>query len=515
MYCWVENFFGSQKGYYTCLALVSLCFVAIKIAMPIIYDGSFIDEYFHSVAGTHWFEHKSFPTFRVDEAPYNRGSYVSLLSGLLNHFFGKSVFSFKLVPIAVGTLNFFLLMFLAHKTLARKSYVLLLLIIYSISPWVLFNHFYLRMYVFYELFLLLNLIIAERLLTFCKRNRKWYLLGGILVLSCLCFAQIKLSNDDGVYMPVLAAGIALAYIFIACSQQLQFRNKILNDLFTLNAFFKLAIIIISAVILYFLFNGEKKLLFLFNGNIEWTSAAEFKYSHFFFKKNYIITLFFLLSGISSLFFESKRKQMLSLVGIIMFSLHIASSLDLQITRGIFYFMPLYYLVSLISLTEIRYFSDKIFLVTLSFFIFFTTIKDYPPYFLKMPYVPSEIHYIDYDRVYSSVQKHCSDKVIVEASPSPFIASFHNVKVDYVLSETGWISKDNGYYYNDRERRFKTVFQDTPVVSDLRTVSKKDHGICLIVRKPSQRQHVYERTLRSLAQKRLPLRFANIELYINP
>lgn len=511
-----EKIFGHPKGYYILLALVSFCFVVLKFAMPIIFDGSFIDEYLHSVGGEYFFEHSKLPQYYIDQATYNRGSYVTVLSGLLSHFFSRSVFSFKLVPIAIGVMNFFLLMFLAHNTLKKKSYVLLLLIIYTISPWVIFNHFYLRMYVFYELFLLLNLTIAQVLITFCEQSKKWHLLGGVLFLLCLCAAQLQLSNDNGAYLPVLAGGIALAYIFITCSHLFQFERKnIISKICCANIFLKGAVISIFMILGYFLFSGHDKLLFLFKTKLQWTSANGLKYNYLFFKRNLTETLFFLLSGISLLALKNKKKQMMVLIGMILFAIHISSSPDLQITRGIFYFLPLYYLISLISIDKITYFSDKIFKTAIYGAFIYTTILNYPSRFTEIPYIPSEIYYIDYAKVYSSVQQHCSDKTIVEASPSPFISSYYNVNVDYVLSETGWIAREGTYYYNKKERRFKTVFNDTPVLSNLNTLSNSDNGVCLIVRNQSRGQFVSEKTLHSLSRQQKPIKFINIELYISP
>ena len=76
--------------------------------MPIVYTGSYIDEYAHILSGSELFETGHFAEIYKGEY-YNRGAYVSFLVGLFFKLFGQTLFVAKIVPAIIGIINLLLL----------------------------------------------------------------------------------------------------------------------------------------------------------------------------------------------------------------------------------------------------------------------------------------------------------------------------------------------------------------------------------------------------------------------
>ena len=88
-----------------------------------------------------------------------------------------------------------------------------------------------------------------------------------------------------------------------------------------------------------------------------------------------------------------------------------------------------------------------------------------------PHITTEVSYNEYDKVYDSVTKNCQGKLIVEAAPlSPFIAEFHGVDVDYVLSTLNNLEQDELFLYDDKTGRYNTMWRGVPVITDLKELN---------------------------------------------
>jgi hypothetical protein len=145
------RYFTENAGLLTVI-LVSIVFISIRLAMPIKFDGSYIDEYWHITSGISLFESTDYAYFYNDGEPYKRGPLMSLWVGFWLAIFGKSILVAKFAPISIGITNYFLFLYLSTKLIDRRRFQILSLLLYTFSPWCIFNHFYIRMYVVYELF---------------------------------------------------------------------------------------------------------------------------------------------------------------------------------------------------------------------------------------------------------------------------------------------------------------------------------------------------------------------------
>ena len=150
-------FFKENAGLFGVI-LVSVMFVLSRLLVPIIFNGSNIDEYWHITSGISIYDSAKYAYFYNDGGPYDRGLLMSLWVGFWMAVFGKSLLVAKLAPVSIGIFCYFLFLYLTIKLIDKRRFQILLLLLYTLSPLSIFNHTYIRMYVVYELFLLILLV---------------------------------------------------------------------------------------------------------------------------------------------------------------------------------------------------------------------------------------------------------------------------------------------------------------------------------------------------------------------
>ncbi len=512
--------FGKENFLFAILLLFMWAlFVAIKFYVALAYDGSFIDEYRHIFAGLDFISKGEFPRYYAEQAAYNRGAHISWITGLLLTTFGKSIFVAKLASIFIGVVNFVLLAILAKYTLRQKKYILLLLVIYTFSPWVIFNHFYIRFYIVYEFFLLSLLLLSQRMLVAARENRWSGVLISISMVAALNILNLIFSNDTGKHTLTLSTAMVFGYLYIFESNALTLSSskmpwRILGKILSANRILKIVALIAIAVAAYFLFDLQEKATFLLTGSLKY-GGKDGRYRDFFFHKNTLFAAFFLLSVASIWAYKSSMQRLVTLVGGMLLLLHMLSSGDLQIVRGILYFVPLFYLVSLISLSQLKYLSNNLLFVVVALGLLLTICEDYPQGFVEHPFVPHEIHPVDYKLLYDEVKQSCeSDAAIIEASPSAFIARFYDVKPDYVFVGTKH-KKSANYYYDKEQKLYRTVYGDIPIIERYEHIERLKKDVCLIVRSPSRRRFVPRAVYHKLKKTIRHETFKSMELFHIP
>ena len=505
--------------------LVSFVFVISRMAMPVKFDGSYIDEYWHITSGISIFESGKFAYFYNDGKAYARGGLMSLWVGFWVYLFGKSILVAKLAPISISIINYFLFLYLTTRLIAKRRFQLLLLLLYTLSPWVIFNHFYIRFYIVDELFLLILLVLCYQLYN-AIRDENWIrvslFLSLIILLNIISLVAI---HDQSGYMLFLASGVMLAGLFIF---ELNTEPKTNHKLFSMisgnillsNITYRTAVVFVVAALGFIVLDAGSKIEFLLNGTIEYTSQPGYKYSWFFWEKNGVITAFFVLAVATFWWKSSGFERIIIPAAGLLFLIHIAANEDLQIVRGILYFMPLYYLTAVIgvsklfAISKLRGPAEWIWYVVISSIFLVTTITNVTKEFYWGPGIKYEISYIEYAGVYDAVTKNCQGKLIVEAAPSsPFIARFYGVNVDYVLSTAENVEKDNLFVIDPDTGKYSTVWGAVPVITDIKDVKLSDKDMCLIVRVPSQKRFVPSTVQDMLQSAKKSWHFANIDLYL--
>lgn len=517
--------FSKDKVGFLAVVLISVAFIIIRLLIPIKFDGSYIDEYWHITSGVSLLETGKPAFFYNGEGGYKRGLLMSLWVGLWVTQFGKSILVAKLAPISIAIVNYFLFLFLSIKLFEKKRFQLLLLSLYTLSPWLLFNHTYIRFYVLNELFLLVLLVIGYQLYNALKeenwKNSSLFFILAIM-LNILSLATM---NDQSEYMLLIATAVMLSGLFIFEFNTVSIASQSIvstvfgNVLFSSKAYRTLLVLVV-VVTGFIVMDGNRKIEFLLNGQLQFTSQDDRKYTWLFWEKNGVISVFFVLAVITFWWKNKGFERIILSVAGILFLIHIAASEDLQIIRGILYFIPLYYVAAVIGVSKIfrisnlRDRSEWVWCVVISSIFLVTTVINVTREFYWGPEIKREINYIEYARVYEAVSDNCQDKLIIEASPSaPFVANFYDVDVDYVLSATGDTEKDSLYIVDSDTGRFKTVWGNIPVITDINYLKSLDRDICLIVRSPSKRRFIPSAVEDMLKNTVKSWNFHNIGFYL--
>lgn len=441
--------------------VIAAAFIAIKIGMILTYNGSYLDEYYHLLSGVEIFKQGHLATFTTDGA-YLRGFFTSLLTGLFLRVFGQSILIAKIVPAMLGILNFILLYLISKKVLPNRKYILLLLSIYTLNPWVIFNHFYIRFYVFYEFFLLSSILLFFKLIDAIK-NKKRVL--GYLSLIFLVNILNLLSNDLEMYLILLVNLLFSGYVLLSYTPIRKFllEKKIKYLLWGL--------LIALAIFSFFVFNGPIKVNQLVGGASGLNPQQTSTFDGFFFSLNIFFTVFLFLSIIAVKKIRSVE-GVLIVCAILLFFIHLVSGNDLQLIRVIFYFLPVYFLISIYSISKASF--SKMFFILVLIFTIFAIYNNYPTNFFNAPYVPSEIRYMD-NGVYTDATHLCSDHIILVAS-RPGIAIFYGISPTYYINTNyeipSWLNNPESKYasYNPTKNQFVEVYSKIPVLTNLSEVT---------------------------------------------
>lgn len=410
------------------LIFIVLLFIAIKIGMPLIYDGSYFDEYYHLLSGVEFFKTGHFAEIYANSY-YERGPIISILTGLFMFLFKKSIFIAKLLPATIGVINLFLFYKISKLIFEDKKYILLSLAVYTLVPWFIFNHFYIRMYVFNEFFmLLLTVIFISFFKNFdCGKKVTIHLfLSVIIALIIFLF-----SRDAGRIMLCAYALFFLTYVYFFKIQNISFKSK-LFQIYSKRTIPKILIFLII-VFVFFYIEGIYIIKDIISSSLIFTTGENFKYNNFFLSLNTIFTIFFLCSG-CFLFFKKIKlfHKFIIISSLLIFFIHYNLPNDLQLTRSIIYFLPIFYLVSIFSISKtISIYKRKIVTYVLILFIIITIYVNYPVDFLNHPYIPDEINYID-NQIYSDIIENCNDSIIITAG-YPGIAQFHGINPDFFIN----------------------------------------------------------------------------------
>jgi hypothetical protein len=457
------------------LIILSISFVLIRLCIPIFFNGSFIDEYVHILSGIDLFNYGHFPQFNVG-ITYNRGEYVSLIVGIFLKLFGNTILVAKLVPALLGIINFFLLLNILRTIGIDRKWLFLTLLIYTISPFVIFNHFYIRFYVFYEYFLLSNLLLTLLI----AQNGKKFITKNIILLILNNSFLLIFSNDPGGYFPALSSFIPLVYIyynFDKIFQNLAIKNKLLRSLL-LNKKSRIIIILSTMSTLFFLLNGPDKIARITGGILEYGSKYT-NYYIFFTNSNVVILTFFLIASLSIPFEKKHLEKIITITAGLIFFIHTNQNTGIQIIRAITYFLPLFYLVSILAISKLNF--NNIKTVFIYLLLISTIIFNYPPKFFNGPYLPFEINYVDYEKAYTFLKNQCSNSEKYAILAEPYISNFYNVHIDYTTYVIPQLLYGDPDFTKNNNGTFENFYGKIKTITDPQLLNKiRGQNVCIII-----------------------------------
>ncbi len=459
-----------EDKWHTCaIILIFAVFAIIKFSVPYFYTGSYIDEYSHIFSGIEYFESGHFAEIHRGSY-YMRGAYTSFSVGLLMNIFGQNLYVAKMLPALIGIINFILLYSIAKKMIKRKTYILLLMSIYTICPWFIFNHFYIRHYVFYEFFLLASTFLFLKLAKSISNNNIKKIIIYSIILATINSINYFLSNDLGQYMILFANLILFCYILLFELHKIELpKNNILlrqiNKILKLNLSVKL--LILAYVLVYFLFTVDisDKIHRLTVGVLSFSNPEEYKYDNLFFNLNPTYMAFFILSSIMLLKKKITEHHAVILISLALFSAHMVSSSSLQVTRAIIYFLPLFYLVSILTLSRFRL--NKLLTIIVVSLLLINIYSNYPDDFITGPRIPYEGNYLEYQNIYSFIKNNCNDGLKINLLHRPDISFFYNTETDFIpYIKSALLKKDIKYYYNSSSNKYYTVQENIEVITTM-------------------------------------------------
>lgn len=478
----IRNSPKKNKFFFLALIIIIITFLCLKIIIPFLFNGSYIDEYTHIFSAQNFLEKGHFAEIYTDEF-YQRGSlFTYLLAGIFK-IFGPSILHAKLFTGMIGLINCLLLLYLAKKILKQKS-IILLLLIYTISPWVIFGHFYIRFYILYEFFILLITIFSLHLYKNIESLNDRKIIINFIVICAINIAQFVLINDAGRFMILLYTSFILSYLYIFKIDNTLFKKSLLQFITSFSRKIKItliSLIYIMGVLAIIVLIKTDTLPFDLNAVI-YSTPDDLKYSNYFFNFNLLLSIFFIYCSVKGP--KKYRYLYLPCACMVIFNLLLPSSI--QNTRSILYLLPLFYLVSTLGaetfLNNKSVFFQGVTYLLIPASLFFA----YPKEFIRHPYLPKEVDYID-NTVYTDAKKICDGYRLLVAS-NPGIAIFFELKPDYYLNtkvtDIEWLktNPDARLFKPSDDSLYIETYSKIPVLSDiqdLQTFFQQNEKICLI------------------------------------
>ena len=269
-----------------------------------------------------------------------------------------------------------------------------------------------------------------------------------------------------------------------------FDSKYISDTIPSSLYTRFVNIIVFLVIItiigYLFFNLNLKIDYLLNG-VSNTLPHNIKFNEFFFDINFLFTFFSLLLPIY-IFSVSKNTQRLIIsLFVTLFVLHYISSPGIQIVRGMLYFLPLFYLSTIISVDAIaKLFKNNKIIYILFIIIIFGAFGSnlYDNYKITFkgyqPTIPGEIGYHDYKGAYEFIKYNLEDYIIIQPSFSVRTQTMYDVVTDYKLN----LQSIHKYYSDKEDVGDNNLFLNTPTITDKKEfydIVKNNLKVCVVLR----------------------------------
>ncbi|MFB6225573.1 MAG: hypothetical protein ABEI13_03910, partial [Candidatus Paceibacteria bacterium] len=341
------------------ITLLILCFIIIRAGMLFVYDGTYPDEYWSVLSGQEMIQDSIAGERILSNGDTRSEGIISVLVGVSVAIFGEHVWAIKLVPFLISLGSVILLVVIGKHVLRSSTTIAFLILLYTFSPWLIFQHFYARSYVLYEFIVLLLLVVAFRVINALRTRRIWSVVGWGSVLCILPVGTSLLSEDEGGVILLLLAGILISYIFLfelqnifdtRKSQDRSTTSETSNSFPRIILLYKLIFLLVLGTVMLLVFNVHQILRDWMTLDIIGNSVQGQAYLEFFLDTHVIFTLFFLLSLLTLILPD--REQVFSTITIVaaflLFILHVTINPEYQSLRAVIYMLPLFFVGTLFA-----------------------------------------------------------------------------------------------------------------------------------------------------------------------
>ena len=462
-----------KEGWWYSVELILIIVIYFFVQFSMFqYPGNYSDEYFHIIAGKNLVETGEFPILNDEGGGYIRGAAVSYLVAFFFTIFGMSLFAAKLVPISLGFINLLLLSETSKYIISNKKIRLILLLTFVLSSWLVFNHFYVRHYVFLEfMFLFLALSISKLINTISYQKSNGLIYVFIVVFINIC--NYFLMNDVTKYIIPVATAFGFTYLFLFESHKSKIKQRKIQKLFNYDSREKNLFLLILCIVALLLISNFVNLTSLMNALLTGstnTAPGHFNFNSFFFGIYLFFTLFFIIGMIGNIMFKDNNKVIYFLIMPLLL-LHYISSESTQIMRFMVYLLPLFYLLTFYGLERVmNSFQNKKIIAIILIIFLITTVSilqdDKDRFFSKgYPVFPSEIGYHEYEPMYNYLKNNLSEYVIINTEYNIQKEKFFGVKTDYKLDFKNVFDQHYTHYYDENTEVYRQVYTNTPVIKD--------------------------------------------------
>ncbi|WP_160558421.1 hypothetical protein [Parablautia muri] len=182
------------------IIISGILFLSCRIVFLLTHKGFFSNDEFHHIS-----------TLNADYVTsYEWGLYINHLAYILNNIFGLRDLAVKLVPFLAGSVSFLCCLYLLYNIYDNPYWIITISSIITFMPNVIFNHFYIRMYVFLEAVIMIDSALfysAQK-----KKGTKWERIS-LLLIGIITFLYVWNTKDVTVVALLMLLIIAGLYYF--------------------------------------------------------------------------------------------------------------------------------------------------------------------------------------------------------------------------------------------------------------------------------------------------------------
>jgi hypothetical protein len=462
-----------REGQYTTgIILIIAIYFYVQFSM-FQYPGNYPDEYHHIITAKSLLETGNYPILNdINGGYYTRGAPLSYLVAFSFSLFGMNLFTAKIVPIFLGLINLLFLYEISKKIILDNKIRYVLLLTFILSSWLIFNHFYIRHYVFLEFMLLFMAFLMCKLYDAISNKNPNILLYIFTIILANIF-HYMLMDDITAYIIPIATAFGFIYLFVFSTHKIEIKQNKLKKLFNTSIEMKLVFLVLffSTIVLVIsnFINIPSLINSLLFGQTN-TGPDHFNFNSFFFGIYLYFTIFFVIGVITNIMSKHTNKIILSLVTPLLL-LHYISSESNQIMRLMVYLLPLFYLFTFYGLEKVinTFQSKKIATILFIFFIITTAgiLQDDNDRIFEegYPQIPGEIGYHEYKPMYDYLKNNCSEYVIINTEYNIQRERFFGVNTDYKLDFKNVVDNHYTHYYDKNAEIYRQIYTDTPVIKN--------------------------------------------------
>ncbi len=485
------------------------------------------DDWQAITSGKSIIENGYFPSITTNDSQYGyiRGAYVSILVAIFFKLFGYSIYVAKAVPAFIGLLNSILFYNICSKIFQNRWVKVLSLIIYIVCPLIIFNDWFIRMYVFYEFFALLSILFLFRINLFIETKQNKKILTYIILIVLINIFCWFLSFDPGKYLILILNIFGLfAILFLNRKELYKFdiiKKITCNKFLRITDMFILVTIIMSGFMIRYFPVIQDRIFFLLNGKLD--NSLHLSFYKIFFEENIILTLLFITSSLFIVKLKNNSSKLITIIGISLFLLHLISSDDLQVSRGLLYFIPIYIIIALISLENIiEWIGSKLFSILLIMIIVLNILLSFPlNYIESFPSLENELHYQDDLGLYSFIKTDLKNYTILQSTYENMPDLFFDTYTEFNIILNSHSTTDIPYFYFDSENNlYRQISTKTPVVTNADIFENKfnillKNKVAIVILPHVRELFIDNKTFEVIRQKLPNLRkFVGYEIYYN-